>query len=483
MDPLHHILGLFGSALIGYFVLINVTSLLLLVASGLEVYRYLRHNASVNYRVLMQSELVRPITVAAPAYNEAATVAGSVMSLLHLNYARTEVVVINDGSSDNTLEVLQREFDLRRTRRIYAPAIPTQAVRGIYVSRRPEWSNLVVVDKENGGKADALNAGLNVARFPLFCAIDADSILEHDALQRVAKPFLEDERVVAAGGIVRIANDCVVQRGRIRQVLLSRHTVPLFQIVEYFRAFLAGRMGWSGLDALLIVSGAFGLFRRDVLIDCGGYAPDTVGEDMELVVRIHRYLRERRIPYRIVFVPDPVCWTEAPDRLSVLARQRNRWQRGLLDTLLRHRTMLLRPRYGKVGMLAMPYFLFVELCAPVVEAAGYMALPLLFLSGMINVELLLTFFLVSVVYGVFFSMGAVLLEEVSFHRYPRPRDLVRLLLAAIGENFGYRQLTVFWRLRAFFDYARGNRSWGAMQRIGWTTATEPKLTFDGRTSP
>jgi cellulose synthase/poly-beta-1,6-N-acetylglucosamine synthase-like glycosyltransferase len=467
---LHTLLEGFGHAVVGYFILVNIAAMLLLLASGLEVRRYLRKNASVNYQVLMQSELVQPISIVAPAYNEEATVVGSVLSLLRLNYARTEVIVVNDGSKDDTLGVLLREFDLRRTRRLYAAAIPTKAVRGIYVSRRPELKQLVVVDKENGGKADALNTGLNVSRYPLFCAIDADSILEDDALQRVAKPFLEDQQVVAAGGIVRIANDCVVQRGRIRQVLLSHHMLPLFQIVEYFRAFLSGRMGWSRVNGLLIVSGAFGLFRKDLLIQCGGYASDTVGEDMELVVRLHRYLIEHGIPYRIVFVPDPVCWTEAPSSLPVLARQRNRWHRGLLDTLLRHRDMVMRPRYGTIGLLAMPYFVLIELLAPVVEAAGYLLLPLLFLLHLISLELLVTFFMVSVAYGVFLSVGAVLLEEISFHRYPHPRDLARLLLVGIVENFGYRQLTVVWRLRAFVDHARGIRSWGAMQRVGWTTS-------------
>jgi cellulose synthase/poly-beta-1,6-N-acetylglucosamine synthase-like glycosyltransferase len=480
IDLLHMFLEVFGHAVVGYFILVNMAAMGLLLASGLEVRRYLRRSISVNYRVLMQSELVPPISIAAPAYNEEATVVGSVLSLLRLHYARTEVIVINDGSTDDTLGVLMREFDLRRTRRLYTPVIPTKVVRGIYVSRRPELKRLVVVDKENGGKADALNTGLNVSRYPLFCAIDADSILEDDALQRVAKPFLEDEQVVAAGGIVRIANDCVVQRGRIRQVLLSHHMLPLFQIVEYFRAFLSGRMGWSSVNGLLIVSGAFGLFRKDVMIQCGGYAHDTVGEDMELVVRLHRHLIEHDIPYRIVFVPDPVCWTEAPSSLRVLARQRNRWHRGLLDTLWRHRTMLMRPRYGTIGLLAMPYFVLFELLAPVVEAAGYLLLPLLFLFHLISLELLATFFLVSVAYGVFLSLGAVLLEEISFHRYPRPPDLVRLLLVGVVENFGYRQLTVVWRLRAFVDHARGVRSWGAMQRVGWrATGATPALGDQG----
>jgi len=352
---------------------------------------------------------------------------------------------------------------------MYDPVIPTEAVRGIYMSTRPEWSHLVVVDKENGGgKADALNAGINVSRYPLFCAIDADSILERDSLLKVAKPFLEDSRVVAVGGIVRVVNECVIQRGRLKEVRLPRHHLAVYQIVEYLRAFLSGRMGWSRLNALLIISGAFGMFRRKVIIDCGGYDRNTVGEDMELVVRMHRHLLDRRVPYRVVFVPDPVCWTEAPSRLRTLGGQRNRWHRGLLDTLISHRRMIFNGAYGRVGLLALPYFLIYEFLAPVVEGIGYLMLPILAAMGVLNLTMLWAFFLVSVVFGVFTSLCAVLLEEISFHRYPLPRDLLRLLWCAILENLGYRQLTVWWRLKGIIDYVRGVTSWGAMQRTGFS---------------
>jgi len=376
---------------------------------------------------------------------------------------------VNDGSTDRTLELLTEEFSLRKSKRLYVPALSTRRVRGIYVSTRLEWSDLIVVDKENGGKADALNAGINVSRNPLYCAIDADSVLERDALLKVAKPFLEDRRVVAAGGIVRVANDCVVERGRLKQARVPRGNLPVFQIVEYLRAFLTGRMGWSKLNSLLIISGAFGLFRKNVVVACGGYSTRTVGEDMELIVRMHRYLLERKRDYRMVFVPDPVCWTEAPSSLRVLGRQRNRWQRGLMETLLRHRDMVLEPRYGRVGLLAMPYFVLYELLAPVVELIGFLLIPVITALGRLNLEMLLTLFLVSLVYGLLLSLGAVLLEEISFHRYPAPRDLLRLMMFAVLENFGYRQLSVWWRIKGMADHLRGVKTWGAMQRVGFTS--------------
>ena len=450
-----------------YFVAINLVYFGLLASSLAAVVRYKRRNLFTDYRVILQSEASPAISVLTPAYNESATIVGSVNSLLKLHYPTMEIVVVNDGSSDSTLEALIENFHLRKSARAYLPTIETSSVKAIYVSDEMPFSNLIVVDKENGGKADALNAAINVSRYPLFCTIDADSILEDDALLKSSKPFLEDEKVVAVGGIVRVANGCEFERGRVKTVRLPKKHVAIFQVTEYLRAFLTGRMGWSAMNGLLIVSGAFGLFRRDVVVACGGYKHDTVGEDMELVVRMHRYLRQNDVPYRIVFVPDPVCWTEVPESLSLLAKQRNRWHRGLLDTLLIHRSMWFNARYGVIGTLAGPYFVLFELFGPIIEGTGYLVVFISFLLGIAHLEILLLFFTVAVIYGVFFSVGAVLLEEVSFHRYPRPADLFRLMVHAVIENFGYRQLTVYWRIRAVWDYMKGVTAWGSMQRKGF----------------
>lgn len=464
----------FSWFVIVYFVLINVVYFLMLVSSFVAIIRYLRRDLFCDFRAIIQSEFSTPISVLAPAYNEEATITESVNSLLKLNYSTMEVIVINDGSNDKTLDTMIREFGLKKSRQVYVRKIRTKAVRGIYLSDRPELKNLVVVDKENGGKADALNVGINISRYPLFCAIDADSILEDNALLKVAKPFLEDEEVIAVGGIVRIANGCEVERGRVKTVRLSPKRLPTFQVVEYFRAFLSGRMGWSAFNGLLIISGAFGMFRKDIVLACGGYRHDTVGEDMELVARMHRYMYENDLPYKVVFVPDPVCWTEAPETLRMLGRQRNRWHRGLLDTLVLHREMIFNPRYGIIGMFSMPYYLLFELLGPVIEMLGYLFVVFSYFYGAVHLNVLLLFFVVAIIYGMLFSVGAVLLEEISFHRYPRARDLFRLIIYAILENFGYRQVTVLWRLKGIIDYYRGVTGWGTMQRKGFVQSPPPQ---------
>ncbi len=467
LDVLQPVLHTYFLFTIGYFVVVNLTYTFFLGLSFKEILYYMRHNSFGNLRLLVQSEITPPVSILAPAYNEEPTVVESVKSLLKLNYGTYEVVVINDGSRDGTLKQLIEEFHLYRSRQLYLPSIEAKPVRAIYKSKKPAYRNLVVVDKENGGKADALNVGINVAQYDFVCAIDADSLLEEDALQKVVKPFLEDPTMIAVGGIVRIANGCKVVNGRVIEVRLSNKFLPIFQVVEYFRAFLSGRMAWQGLNGLLIISGAFGLFRRSAVIDVGGYRHDTVGEDMELVVRLHRKMREWKRPYRIAFVPDPVCWTEAPESTQILSRQRNRWHRGLLDTMLIHRKMLMNPSYGVVGLAAMPYFVVVELLGPVFEFVGYLTVILLLFLEALNIQMTLLFFIVALFYGVMYSVGAVLLEEISFQRYPRARDLALLLSFGVIENFGYRQLTTWWRVKAFWDYVRGRKGWGAMQRKGF----------------
>lgn len=453
-----------------YFVVVNITYTVLLLRSFREIMHYMRHNAFSNYRIMVQSELTAPVSILAPAHNEEPTVVESTKSLLKLNYGRYEVVIINDGSTDATLERMKNEFQLYKSKQIYRPTIASKDVRGIYKSNKPEYRNLLVVDKENGGKADALNTGVNVARYDYVCAIDADSLLEDDALLKVMKPFMEDDSVIAAGGIVRIANGCEVVNGRVVHVGLSKKFLPIFQVVEYFRAFLSGRMAWHGMNALLIISGAFGMFKKSAIMEAGGYYPETVGEDMELVTRMHRMMLEKKQPYRIVFVPDPVCWTEAPESVGVLARQRNRWHRGLLDTMLVHRKMLLNKRYGLIGTASMPYFVFVELLGPAIEFMGYVTVVGMYFLGVLDVKMGILFFVVALFYGVMFSVGAVLLEEISFQRYPRPKDLAMLLTFGVLENFGYRQMTMWWRVKAFWDYFVGGvRTWGQMQRKGFAT--------------
>jgi cellulose synthase/poly-beta-1,6-N-acetylglucosamine synthase-like glycosyltransferase len=465
MTDLQGVLAWYCGFVLIFFFAINSYYLVLTVAGFCRTLRVFNEVRRPDQRRLLRSPLTPPVSVLAPAFNEEANVVENVRSLLMLDYPLFEVILVNDGSTDSTLGRLIDAFDLRRSARSFEHSLRCKPIRRIYESA--SYPNLVVVDKANGGKADALNAGLNLSLYPIFCAIDADSILEPDALLRLVRPFVDAPGVtIAAGGVVRVANGCDIHGGRVHAVRLPRRPLPLIQIVEYLRAFLFGRMGWSTGNSLLVISGAFGLFEKKAAVLAGGYATDSVGEDMELVVRMHRYRRERRQPYRIGFVPDPICWTEAPESFRVLRRQRTRWQRGLMDTLLRHRSMIGRPRYGTVGMVSLPGFLIFEMMSPLVELSGYLLLPLLWGGGLLSPSLAGTFFVLAILYMVLVSALAILLEDLAFRRYPSVRDLGSLLLAAVLENFGFRQLTVWWRVRAFVEYLRGDLSWGAMERRG-----------------
>jgi cellulose synthase/poly-beta-1,6-N-acetylglucosamine synthase-like glycosyltransferase len=405
------------------------------------------------------------ISVLVPGYNEEATIAASVRSMLQLDYPDFEVIVINDGSKDTTLEVLKREFALKPFPEAYRVALKVKRVRAIY--RSTLFPNLRVIDKDNGGKADALNAGINAARHALFCGVDADSVLQRDSLRRIVRPFMEDRRIIACGGTVRIANGCSISQGYLESVGMPSNWLARVQIVEYLRAFLFGRLGWSPMNAVLIVSGAFGLFRRQAVIEAGGYRTSTIGEDMELVVRMHRLSREGGHDYRIVFVPDPVCWTEAPESLAVLKAQRVRWQRGLMESLWLNRSLLFARRSGAVGWLAFPVMTVFEAIGPVIEFAGYIFMTVAFVMGWISGPAFAAFMFLAIGLGLMLSASALLLEEMSFRLYPRLAHLSALVVAMVVENIGYRQLNSWWRLVGIWKWLRGGHGvWGDMKRKG-----------------
>lgn len=454
-----------------YFVVFSIFHGWLLVMAGIETRRHTGRLRETSLRQTVRSPLTPPISILVPAFNEAAGITDSVRSLLALEYPRFEIVVISDGSTDETIERLVEAFDLEPLRRPIPPFVSHESIRGIYGPRGQ--LNLLVLDKENGGKADALNAGINFAEFPLVCAIDADSVLEQDALVKAAMPFLDDPvGTVATGGLVRVANGCRVEHGRVMEAGLPRTALPMFQVVEYLRAFFGARTGWSAVNGLLIVSGAFGLFRRDVVVAAGGWSTDTVGEDMELVVRLHRSMRDQGRPDKVVYVPDPVCWTEAPESTRVLRRQRRRWQRGSAETLLMHARMLGNPRYRATGLLAMPALLLFELLGPAIELSGYAVAIVAFLTGAVNGDVFLLFLAVSVLYGLILSFGAIAIEDASFGRHPGWDQLGRVMLFATLENAGYRQLGHLWRLEGYWQLVRRGE-WGAMERAGFA-APEPE---------
>jgi cellulose synthase/poly-beta-1,6-N-acetylglucosamine synthase-like glycosyltransferase len=443
----HVVVLVLASCTLLYFVALNSLYLGFTAIAWRAVTRRLREEDYLPLDQIFASPLTPGISLLVPAYNEAAGIVESCRSLLDLRYPKFEVIVVNDGSKDATVEVLREAFDLVEVHRALRTSIESAPIRATYVSRTNR--NLWLVDKENGGKADALNAGTRAASHPFVCALDADGVLEQDALLRVIRPVLDDpDLVVATGGIVRIANGCTVDHGRITDVGLPDNTIAAIQVVEYFRAFLVGRVGWSTANALLIISGAFGLFRRDLVEAVHGWAHDTVGEDVELVVRMHELLRDHGEPYRIEFVPDTVCWTEAPETLRVLSRQRRRWHRGLGQTLWRHRRLIGNPRFGWFGFLGPP------------------AVIVWWALGLLSLPFLAAFLVVSILLGFLISVAALSLEEFTFRRHARGRETARLIWLAAVENLGYRQLTAWWRVRAFWDLARGAEGWGDMQRRG-----------------
>ncbi len=460
--------SVFDLGVLVYFLALNTLYLVFTVVAFVRLNSHRRRWSSRELDAIVRSPATPGISLIVPAYNEEATITESVRALLLLNYPAFEVIVVNDGAKDRTMAVLAKVYGMLPAPASYSQSIPSQPVKEFY--RSLAYPELVAIDKVNGGKADAINAGINAARYPLVCVIDADSILEPHALTRAVLPFVEDPDTLAAGGIVRIVNGCDVDSGRVTQVRLPRNALAMFQVVEYLRAFLAGRVALSAGNMLLIISGAFGIFRRDAVVEAGGFRADTVGEDMEIVTRLHRIYRERGQKYRVVFQPDPVCWTEAPESMKILRNQRNRWQRGTLQVLGYHRKMILNPRYGMVGLFAMPYYLIFEALGPILELSGFVVTILALALGLLDWRFAQLLFLAAIAYGAVISVGSVLLEELSFRRYPRVSDLLTLALVGIAENFGYRQLTTWWRLRGIVDYFRKKQGWGTMIRKGFTGA-------------
>ena len=465
-----HFIDVLQGALLLYFVAFNVGYLALLVLS-VAALRSRLVGSDLEALPSAHAHSSLPISVLVPAYNEENTIVASVRALLHLDYPRHEIVVISDGSKDATLERLRQEFSLQPFPEAYRTRLHTRPVRGIY--RSTAHANLRVIDKENGGKADALNCGINAARYPLVCSVDADSILQPDSLRRIVRPLIEDASVVACGGTVRLANGCKLRRGIVESVGLPRRLIALLQITEYLRAFLFGRLGFAPLNALLIVSGAFGLFRKETVVEAGGYRTDCVGEDMELIVRLHRLLAAKGSRYRIEFVPDPVCWTEAPESWRVLRNQRVRWQRGLAESLAHNRGLCFQRGSGAAGWLAYPFFVVFELCGPAIEVAGYLFVALSFALGWLDWPAILAFMVVAMGLGMLLSTSALLLEESSFHVFPRARQMLALFGIAVVENFGYRQVLAVWRLGGLVQWMRRKPArWGEMRRnASWHLAT------------
>ena len=442
------------------------------------VSRYKKENTFTDYSMIAANPNAPTFTIIAPAYNEGMTIVDNVRSLLSLYYHRLEIIIVNDGSKDDSMQKLIQEYELEAVSFYIQGKIETNKVRGVYRSKNPAFKKLTVVDKENGGKADALNVGVNVSCGDYLVCIDVDCILEQDAILKLAKPFLEqtDKKLIACGGVIRLANNCTIENGKVTEVNLPKSLLGRTQALEYIRAFVLGRMAWSRASGLILISGAFGVFDREIVLACGGYDRKTVGEDMELVVRMRKYMEEKKEPYEVITIPDPLCWTEVPESKDILRKQRNRWMRGTMETLWKHRKMMLNPKYGKLGMVSLPYWLLFEFLGPLVEFLGYLFFILFVILGIINWQFFLILFALVISTGFLFSIYAMLVDLLSHQVYVKRRDFLTLIATAVLEPFYFHPIVVKASVRGFIDYFKKSHAWGEMTRQGFN-ATDSAIPF------
>lgn len=463
----------FNYYLVYYSSAINLFYIVILFFSFVGIFRQVRYWRLKKMSFLFKSNILPSISIIAPAYCEELNIIESANSLLNLRYPEYELIIVNDGSSDNTLNALIDYFELEKVDFLLSAKLKTQPVRGIYKSRN--IPKLTVVDKVNGGKADSLNVGINIAKGKYFCGIDADSLLEEDALLKIVAETLDSsEEVVAAGGNIFPINSSEIDKGFLEKVHIPRNKIACLQTIEYIRAFMAGRVGWAYLNSLLIISGAFGLFKRNYIQRIGGYLTeqgvfhkDTVGEDMELVVRLKRYMLERNIEHRITYAYNANCWTEVPESLGILYRQRDRWQRGLIDILSFHRRLMFNPRYGRIGIFTLPYFFIFEFAGPLFEIQGYLMVLAAVFLGILNVKICLMLFISSILMGTFISLTSLYISEKQ-QEYFSLKEILVLVVYSVVENFGFRQLLSLWRVFGYFNAMKKPKGWGKMVRKGFS---------------
>lgn len=453
------------------FAIAAITSYIILaIISGFETVNYMKKNSFVNYTEILSSSIAPSISIIAPAYNESLNIVENVRSLLSNHYANYDVIIVNDGSKDDTLEKLIVAYDLIKVDYLINYQIETKPLRkGIFKSTNPAFEKLIVVDKENGGKADALNLGLNISTNKYVACIDVDCLLLEDSLQKMIKPFLEatDKKVIAAGGVIRIANSCIIQDGKLLDINFPKNRIVRGQILEYLRAFLLGRMAWSKLNGLLVISGAFGLFDKKIALEVGGYDTNTVGEDMEIIVRMRRHMEEKKLKYRVAYIPDPLCWTEAPDNYKTFISQRNRWTRGTIETLKKHRKIGFNPEYNTLGMVSYPYWLLFERLAPIIETLGLFYFLLLIVTNNVVWDYAILFLIVAYLFTVLFSIITIITEELTYHQYRKKGMGLQLIKTAFTEPILNHPFILFAALKGNFDYYFNKKvKWGEMTRKG-----------------
>tara|TARA_R110001583_G_scaffold25521_9_gene92241 strand:- start:8178 stop:9608 length:1431 start_codon:yes stop_codon:yes gene_type:complete len=460
---IHYLFFIYAFTVIGSYIF-------LAIISAIESIQYIKKNSFVNYNEILSSTVSPSISIIAPAYNESLNIIENVRSLLSSHYVNYDVIIVNDGSKDNSLELLIEAYNLVEVNYLINEQIKTKPLRkGIFKSTNPAFEKLVVIDKENGGKADALNFGINISKSKYVACIDVDCLLLEDSLQKMIKPFLEltDVKVIASGGVIRIANSCTIKDGKLLDVNIPKKLIEIAQILEYLRSFLLGRMAWSRLNGLLVISGAFGMFDKKIAIQVGGYDTNTVGEDMEIIVRMRGYMEEQKIKYKVAYIPDPLCWTEAPDNYKILISQRNRWTRGTIETLRKHRKIGFNPKYNLFGMLSYPYWLFYERLAPIIEVIGILYFVILIALKNVRWDYALAFFILAYLFSVLFTIVAIFSEELTFHQYKKKGTGFKLIIVTLLEPFILHPFILYAALRGNFDYYfNKKKKWGEMTRKG-----------------
>lgn len=454
-----------------YATLIVVGTVILALMAYLNAKRYRWRYTKKEDEILKESPYAPGISVIAPAYNEETTIIANVTSMLTLDYPIFEVVIVNDGSKDRTLELLIEKFQLVETPFAYIEKIRTKPFKRVLKSTNPNYEKLTVVDKENGGtKADATNAGINASVFPYFLCTDVDCILSRDALIKMIQPVLNsNKQVIAVGATMRMANSCEVnENGVITRVRPPKRIIPCFQEIEYLRAYLISKMGWSFINATPNVSGGLGLFDKSVVVEAGGYDPVSHAEDMDMLLRMVTYMRDFDKPYRIAYIPITTCWTEGPPNLSVLNKQRIRWGRGLLQMFIVHRKLLFNYKYGRVGILTLPYIFLFEFLAPIIEVVGFVALLFFVLTGQVNYQTAYILLLYGYLLGVSISIIAVATDMAVLKLYRKFSEYIKLIIFSFVEFILYHPLIVFFSIKGYIDFVfKQNFEWGAMKRQGF----------------
>jgi len=446
----------------------------------LSYYAIKKHLNTKHYipnNVIIKSNYIPGVSVVAPAFNEGPNVVYNVKSLLSLTYPKYEVVLVNDGSTDDTLQKLIDEFELVKVDFYYQEKIKTKRIRGHYKSTNSLYSKLLVVDKENGkSKADASNAGINSTKYPLFLCTDVDCILKNDTIIKLAKPFIEaKKRVIATGAGIRISNSCEVKDGFLVKIHFPKGWYPRFQELEYVRAFLFGRMAWSQINGLLLVSGGLGMFDKEIAVAAGGYWHKSLGEDMELITRMRKYMYDNKLPFSIQYIPESLCWTEVPATREILIRQRVRWARGLIQTLYLHKNIFFNPKYEKTGFLIFPYFFFFEFLIPILELIGVIVLILGLFVLDVNYTNFLYLSLIVYLFYLIITFISILLDDVIYKNYANTKEIIALIIMAIIEPFCYHPVNVYASLKGYYHFFKQKeQSWGNMQRQGFNTAPKPE---------